>query len=157
MEWQLNEQRFLKPVSIQLHIESFSLIFLWRKWTVWSNFTPQFVNVLDFFGSNAVNGSWYSPQFHHRGEIRMESSSGGNQQSALASGSVEAETMRLGCRWSQNNWPKQDQQQDWIFAVDSWSTTWLLEENGQVWTGIRAAAFHPPCWVIPQIWDMDYF
>lgn len=56
MEWQLDEQRLLKAVSIQLKAnEGFSFIFVWRKWTVQSTFTPKFVNGLDFFGSNAVD------------------------------------------------------------------------------------------------------
>lgn len=56
MEWQLDEQRLLKAVSIQLKAnEVFSFIFVWRKWTAQSTFTPKFVNGLDFFGSNAVD------------------------------------------------------------------------------------------------------
>lgn len=91
MERQLKEQGLLKPESIQLHIEGFSLIFeeseLCRV-VLPLNLTA---NMLDFFGSNAVDGYCYSPLFHHQGEVKVGRNTTGNQKSDQALGTVEAD------------------------------------------------------------------
>lgn len=108
---------------------------------------------------------WYlasgiRPSSTAKGTCKQDEEIGLEISSRLRHGALGRQAPRLGCRWSQDDGCEQDPQQDWIFAVDLGSSAWLLEENGQASVSIRearTAVSHPPYWVIPQIWDKDYF
>lgn len=108
---------------------------------------------------------WYlasgiRPSSTAKGTCKREEEIGLEIRSQLRHWALGQQTLGLGCRRSQDDGSEKDPQQDWIFAVDLWSSASLLEENGQASVCIRearTAASHPPYWVIPQIWDEDYF